>query len=173
LTASNESIDQRDFDDRSSPSRQITRRANDAGGSDAQGDSRMATAQGPARARPVPPADARQPQGSTPERARSPIDDVALYDTGRGHGEGRAANRTFIHRAPARPSHSRSTPMIAFADECSRLASRSAARALGLASRLRDVIADVREIRRKLEAELFHNRYRLVSKNDDDLPIVR
>jgi hypothetical protein len=63
--------------------------------------------------------------------------------------------------------------MIAFADECSHLASRSAARALGLASRVRDVIADVREIRRKLEAELFHNRYRLVSKNDDDLPIVR
>jgi hypothetical protein len=31
----------------------------------------------------------------------------------------------------------------------------------------------VRETRRKLEAELFHNRYRLVSKNDDDLPIVR
>ena len=30
-----------------------------------------------------------------------------------------------------------------------------------------------REIRRKLEAELFHDRYRLVSKNDDDLPIVR
>jgi hypothetical protein len=48
-----------------------------------------------------------------------------------------------------------------------------ALRGLGLASRLRDVIADVREIRRKLEAELFHNRYRLVSKNDDDLPIVR
>jgi len=63
--------------------------------------------------------------------------------------------------------------MIALPDECWRLASRTIARALGLVSRLRDVIADVREIRRKLEAELFHNRYRLVSKNDDDLPIVR
>ena len=63
--------------------------------------------------------------------------------------------------------------MIAFADACWHLASRSAARALGLASRVRDVIADVREIRRKLEADLFHDRYRLVSKNDDDLPIVR
>jgi hypothetical protein len=90
-----------------------------------------------------------------------------------GAGEGRAANRTFIDRAPTRPSYSRSAPMIAFADECWRLASRTVARALGLVSRLRDVIADVREIRRKLEAELFHNRYRLVSKNDDDLPIVR
>ena len=32
---------------------------------------------------------------------------------------------------------------------------------------------DLDEIRRKLETELFHDRYRLVSKNDDDLPIVR
>ena len=40
-------------------------------------------------------------------------------------------------------------------------------------SRLRDVIAEVREGRRKIEAELFRNRYHLVSKNDDDLPIVR
>src|SRR3954468_14290320 len=112
-------------------------------------------------------------KADAPERARLHIDDDALSDTGRGHREGRAANRTFIDRAPARPSHSRSTQMIAFADECWRLASRTAARALGLVSRLRDVIADVREIRRKLEAELFHNRYRLVSKNDDDLPIVR
>ena len=63
--------------------------------------------------------------------------------------------------------------MTAFADECWRLASLTAARALGLVSRLRDVIADVREIGRKLEADLFHNRYRLVSKNDDDIPIVR
>jgi hypothetical protein len=101
------------------------------------------------------------------------IDDAALSDTGRGHREGRAANRTFIDRAPARPSHSGSTQMIALPDECWRLASRTIARALGLVSRLRDVIADVRESRRKLEADLFHDRYRLVSKNDDDLPIVR
>lgn len=63
--------------------------------------------------------------------------------------------------------------MIAFVDECWRLARRAVARALGLFSRLRNVIAGVREIRRKLETELFHDRYRLVSKNDDDLPIVR
>ena len=87
--------------------------------------------------------------------------------------QGRAANRIFIDRAPARPSHSGSTQMIALPDECWRLASRTIARALGLVSRLRDVIADVRESRRKLEADLFHDRYRLVSKNDDDLPIVR
>ena len=99
---------------------------------------------------------------------------MPLFATrGRGHREGRAANRTFVDRAPARPWHSGSTQMIAFADECWRLASRTVARALGLLSRLRDVIADMREIRRKLEAELFHDRYRMVSKNDDDLPIVR
>ena len=63
--------------------------------------------------------------------------------------------------------------MIAFADECRRLAGRTVARSLGLVSRLRDVLADVRANRRRLEAELFHNRYRLASKNDDDLPIVR
>jgi hypothetical protein len=54
--------------------------------------------------------------------------------------------------------------MIAFADGCWRLVSRTVARALSLVSRLRDVIADVCENRRKLEAELFHDRYRLVSK---------
>ena len=39
--------------------------------------------------------------------------------------------------------------------------------------RLRDVMAEVRESRRKIEAELFRNRYHHSSKNDDDLPIVR
>jgi len=63
--------------------------------------------------------------------------------------------------------------MIALADECRLLAGRAVARTLGLVSHLRDVIAEVREVRRKLEADLFRNRYRLVSKNDDDLPIVR
>jgi hypothetical protein len=63
--------------------------------------------------------------------------------------------------------------MIALADEFRRLAGRTVAGSLRLVSRLRDLLADVREIRCKLEAELFHNRYRLASKNDDDLPIVR
>ena len=111
-------------------------------------------------------------KADAPERARLHIDDDALSDTGRGHREGRAANRTFIDRPPARSSHSGSAQMIALPDECWRLASRTIARALGLVSRLRDVIADVRESRRKLKADLFQNRYRLVSKNDD-LPIVR
>jgi len=90
LTAPNESIDKRDFDDRYTPPRRVTCRADDAGGSDAQGDSGMATAQGPARARPVPPADAREPRGSAPERARSHIDDAAT----RGGGTARGAPQT-------------------------------------------------------------------------------
>jgi hypothetical protein len=46
-------------------------------------------------------------------------------------------------------------------------------RASDLFSLLHETITEVRENRRKLEAELFHNRYRISSKNDDDLPIVR
>ena len=46
-------------------------------------------------------------------------------------------------------------------------------RAADLFSLLRETIAEVRENRRQLEAELFRNRYRISSKNDDDLPIVR
>src|SRR4029079_11597373 len=70
LTGSNESIDKRDFDDRSSPSRPALDPADDK---NAHRDSRVATAPGPARARPVPPADAREPHGSAPEQARSHI----------------------------------------------------------------------------------------------------
>jgi hypothetical protein len=40
-------------------------------------------------------------------------------------------------------------------------------------SLLRETITEVRENRRQLEAELFRNRYRISSKNDDDLPIIR
>jgi hypothetical protein len=63
--------------------------------------------------------------------------------------------------------------MIAFAHVSQRLASRTLVRVLDLVSHLRDVIAEVRENRRKIETELFRNRYHHSSKNDDDLPIVR
>ena len=63
--------------------------------------------------------------------------------------------------------------MIAFAHASQRLVSRAVAKALDLVSSLRDVIVEVRENRRKIEAELFRNRYHHSSKNDDDLPIVR
>jgi hypothetical protein len=47
------------------------------------------------------------------------------------------------------------------------------ARCLHLLSRLHETIIEVRTQRAILETELFHGRYRLSSKNDDDLPIVR
>jgi len=47
------------------------------------------------------------------------------------------------------------------------------ARGLQLLSRLHETIIEVRTQRAILETELFHGRYRLSSKNDDDLPIVR
>jgi hypothetical protein len=47
------------------------------------------------------------------------------------------------------------------------------AKAFDHLSRFRDVMVEVRESRRKIEAELFRNRYHHSSKNDDDLPIVR
>jgi hypothetical protein len=63
--------------------------------------------------------------------------------------------------------------MIAFVHASRRLATRTVARALDLFAQLRETMAEVRENRRKLEAELFRNRYHISSKNDDDLPVVR
>ena len=63
--------------------------------------------------------------------------------------------------------------MIAFAHASQRLVGRAVAKALDLVSSLGDVLVEVRENRRKIEAELFRNRYHHSSKNDDDLPIVR
>jgi hypothetical protein len=42
-----------------------------------------------------------------------------------------------------------------------------------LLSRLQQSIAAARADRARVEAELFHGRYHLSSKNDDDLPLVR
>jgi hypothetical protein len=39
--------------------------------------------------------------------------------------------------------------------------------------RLRRSVAQARAERARVEAELFHGRYHLSSKNDDDLPLVR
>ena len=63
--------------------------------------------------------------------------------------------------------------MIAFAHASQRVLSRAVAKAFNHLARLLDVMAEVRENRRKIEAELFRNRYHHSSKNDDDLPIVR
>ena len=53
------------------------------------------------------------------------------------------------------------------------LLGRAAARALNLFSLLRDSFVEARQARTRIEAELFRGRYRVSSKNDDDLPIVR
>ena len=49
---------------------------------------------------------------------------------------------------------------------------RAFTRGFHLLSRLHETIIEVRTQRAILEAELFHGRYRLSSKNDDDLPII-
>jgi hypothetical protein len=50
---------------------------------------------------------------------------------------------------------------------------RTVARAASLLSRLQVSVAQARANRARVEAELFHGRYHLSSKNDDDLPLVR
>jgi hypothetical protein len=63
--------------------------------------------------------------------------------------------------------------MSAFVHASRRLAGRIVASVLNVAARFYETMVEVRENRRKLEAELFRNRYHISSKNDDDLPIVR
>jgi hypothetical protein len=63
--------------------------------------------------------------------------------------------------------------MSVFVDASRRLADRTVASVLNVAARFYETMVEVRENRRKLEAELFRNRYHISSKNDDDLPIVR
>jgi hypothetical protein len=50
---------------------------------------------------------------------------------------------------------------------------RTLAGAASLLSRLQQSVARARSDRARVEAELFHGRYHLSSKNDDDLPLVR
>jgi hypothetical protein len=49
---------------------------------------------------------------------------------------------------------------------------RTLANAASLLSRLERTVAQARADRARVEAELFHGRYHLSSKNDDDLPLV-
>jgi hypothetical protein len=50
---------------------------------------------------------------------------------------------------------------------------RTVARAASLPSDLQRSVIKARFDRARVEAELFHGRYHLSSKNDDDLPLVR
>jgi hypothetical protein len=47
------------------------------------------------------------------------------------------------------------------------------AKGASLLSQLQRSVAQARADRARVEAELFHGRYHLSSKNDDDLPLVR
>jgi hypothetical protein len=91
----------------------------------------------------------------------------------RRHGEGRARLQDVVADGQARPLVSEEHKMIAFAHAGQRLLSRAVAKALDHLSRFSDMMVEMREGRRKIEAELFRNRYHHSSKNDDDLPIVR
>jgi hypothetical protein len=50
---------------------------------------------------------------------------------------------------------------------------KTLAKAASLLSNLQRTVARARADRARVEAELFHGRYHLSSKNDDDLPLVR
>jgi len=63
--------------------------------------------------------------------------------------------------------------MAAFAHTTWLVMERVVARLHSLLSLLHDAFVEARETRIKLEAELYRNRYRWSSKNDDDLPLVR
>jgi len=63
--------------------------------------------------------------------------------------------------------------MIASAHVAGTQIASAIARGRTFLSRLRATVAAVRRQRMILEAELFRGHYRLSSKNDDDLPIVR
>jgi len=49
---------------------------------------------------------------------------------------------------------------------------RTLARTASLLSHLQHSVAQARADRARVEADLFHGRYHLSSKNDDDLPLV-
>ena len=63
--------------------------------------------------------------------------------------------------------------MVAFAHTTWTVLEKAVARIHSLVSLLHNTFVEARRTRSRLEAELFRNRYRLSSKNDYDLPIVR
>jgi hypothetical protein len=63
--------------------------------------------------------------------------------------------------------------MLVLAHTISVAFARILASAAPLLSRLQSSFARARAERARVEAELFHGRYHLSSKNDDDLPLVR
>jgi hypothetical protein len=63
--------------------------------------------------------------------------------------------------------------MIVLINTISVAIARALAEAASVLLRLQRSVARARADRARVEAELFHGRYHLSSKNDDDLPLVR
>jgi hypothetical protein len=63
--------------------------------------------------------------------------------------------------------------MLVLINTISLTIARRLAQVASLLSRLQRSVAQARADRARVEAELFHGRYHLSSKNDDDLPLVR
>jgi hypothetical protein len=63
-------------------------------------------------------------------------------------------------------------PMLALIHIVAAAIGRALAMLRSLLSRLQQHVAQTRADRARIEAELFHGRYHLSSKNDDDLPLV-
>ena len=65
------------------------------------------------------------------------------------------------------------TPIMSAVSTAASFVRRAAVKSARLFIHAVDAIAEARMQRAKLEAELYRNRYRHTSKNDDDLPVVR
>ena len=65
------------------------------------------------------------------------------------------------------------TPIVAALSAVIGVAHKAAAKCVQLIGAAVDVMAEARMQKAALEAELYRNRYRHTSKNDDDLPVVR
>ena len=63
--------------------------------------------------------------------------------------------------------------MLVLINRISVAIARTLAKAASLISDLQRSVTQARADRARVEAELFHGRYHLSSKNDDDLPLVR
>ena len=61
--------------------------------------------------------------------------------------------------------------MPAFVHTAGAAIGQGLAKAVTLLSRLQEAVAQARADRERIEAELFHGRTHLSSKNDDDLPL--
>jgi hypothetical protein len=63
--------------------------------------------------------------------------------------------------------------MLVLINTMSLAIARAVARAASALSHLQRSVAQARADRARVEGDLFHGRYHLSSKNDDDLPLVR